>query len=563
MKRFTCIIVLGFVSSCLFSQTSLPTFFGDHMVLQQKSKVAIWGKDTPDQNIEIRGSWGEKASVKTDKEGNWKVFLKTIAAGGPYALTVNGSEEIVFKNLLLGEVWLCLGQSNMGWALRNTFEGEATMAKAKNSNLRIYKSDRQNWHEPKTDCPSGKWSISGPQSAGNTSAVSYYFAERLQKELGVPVGIIVQAYAGTPIEGWMPWDVQSGSNRSISLKSELDETSKRQEEKLGFTEEKAFKTYQKQLDLYQKQMAANDTMKNKVKKRMLPVITKPARLGNQYPSNIYNAMVHPLLGYGIKGIIWYQGERNSKTVQQARDFKEQLQLLIGFYRKKWHEMSNGNVNKDFYFSMTQLPSWNPVQTQPVEGLEAPWAVSRHAMLEIISETPNTGLAVSIDTGDAFQLHPKNKKPIGYRHAFNVLHDVYKKPIVAHGPYFDSQNIEGNKIILTFNSVGSGLITGKKGKLNTFAIAGEDKKWHWADVEIIHGKVVVYSDKVTDPKAVRYAWAMNPSERNLLYNKEGLPASPFRTDTWKLFEKGSDEVTVFKPKKPKGYKAKDWDRPKMQ
>jgi len=226
-------------------------------------------------------------------------------------------------------------------------------------------------------------------------------------------------------------------------------------------------------------------------------------------------------------------------------------------------MSGGNVANDFYFSMTQLPSWNPAQIKPVEGVEASWAVSRNAMREIISETPNTGIAVSIDTGDAFLLHPLNKKAIGYRHAYNVLHDVYAKDIVAHGPYFESQKIEGNKITLSFNGIGSGLMAAKKEDLNSFAIAGEDQKWEWAGAKIEGNKIVLSSDKVDKPVAVRYAWAMNPSERNLLYNKEGIPASPFRTDSWELFEEGSEEVQVFKPKKPIGYKAKDWDRPQMQ
>ncbi len=564
MKKYFLLLVITFFTTVSFAQTKVPTFFGDNMILQQKSKVAIWGNDTPNQVVEIKTSWGEKASSKTDVNGNWKIFLQTTDAGEEsYTVVIKGSEQITLNNVLLGEVWLCLGQSNMGWSLESTTHGEEDAKKASNKNLRIYQSDRQNWYKPLTDCPTGSWKEAKPYTALNTSAVSYYFAERLQKELGIPVGIIVQAYAGTPIEGWLPWEIQQENERSFSHKKALDETTVRQIEKLGFTKEKAFATYKKELALYNKQMAANDTMKTKNRKRKAPVIVKPASLGNQYPSNIYNAMVHPLLGFGIKGIIWYQGERNSKSVQQALDFKGQLQLLINFYRNTWHQMSNGNVANDFYFSMTQLPSWNPAQTKPVEGVEASWAVSRNAMFEIISETPNTGLVVSIDTGDAFLLHPQNKKPIGYRHAYNVLHDVYDKDIVAHGPYFESQKIDKNKIVLSFTGVGSGLMTGKKGGLNSFAIAGKNQKWEWADAKIVGNTIEVSSDKILSPVAVRYAWAMNPSERNLLYNKEGNPASPFRTDSWDLFKEGSEEVQVFKPKKPKGYKPKDWYRPKMQ
>ncbi len=563
MKRHFLAIAIILFTTISFSQTKVPTFFGDNMVLQQNEKVAIWGEDTPNKQINVVASWGEKASVKTDSTGKWRLYLQTVKAGGAYDITINGSSQVILKNVLLGEVWLCLGQSNMGWALENTFHGEEDAKKARNKNLRIYQSARQNWYEPRSDCPTGSWKEATPYTAGQTSAVSYYFAEKLQKELGIPVGIIVQAYAGTPIEGWLPWDIQKDNIRSISLKNGLDETTKRQIEKLGFTKEKALIKYNTELKLYQKQMAANDTMKNKSRSRKPPIITKPAVFGHQYPSNIYNAMVHPVLGFGIKGAIWYQAERNSKSVQQALDYKSQLELLIGFYRSEFNKKSGGNVADDFYFSMTQLPSWNPAQTKPVEGVEASWVVNRNVMLEVVSEVQNTGLAVSIDTGDAFLLHPKNKKPIGYRHAFNVLHDVYNKDLVAHGPYYESQEINGNKITVSFNGIGSGLMAAKKGDINAFAIAGEDQKWEWATAKIVGNTIEVSSDKISNPVAVRYAWAMNPSERNLLYNKEGLPASPFRTDSWQLFEKGSKEVQVFKPKKPKGYEAKDWERPKMQ
>lgn len=563
MKRQFLVFVITFITIVNFAQTKLPTFFGDNMVLQQNTIVAIWGNDIPNKQINIIASWGKKASVKTDKNGKWRLYIQTVKAGGPYHITVEGSDKITYKNILLGEVWLCLGQSNMGWTLENTIHGTEDISNARNPNLRIYQSARQSWHEPKTDCPTGKWNEATPYTASQTSAVSYYFAEKLQKALNTPVGIIVQAYAGTPIEAWMPWDVQKNNERSNLLKKHLDATTVKQKEKLGYTKEIALAKYNKELELYTKQMAANDTIKNTSRSRKPPIITKPANLSYQYPSNIYNAMVHPVLGFGIQGIIWYQGERNSKSVQQALDFKSQLKLLIEFYRSEWNKMSNGNVIDDFYFSMTQLPSWNAAQSKPVENVEAPWAVSRNIMLEIVSEVPNTAIAVSIDTGDPVLLHPKNKRPIGYRHAFNVLHDIYNKKFVAHGPFYDSQKIDENKITLSFNGVGNGLMAAKKGDLDSFAIAGEDQKWHWADAKIVGKTIVVSSKDVSFPVAVRYAWAMNPSERNLLYNNEGLPASPFRTDSWELFKEGSKEVKVFKPKKGRGYKAKDWDRPKMQ
>ncbi len=565
MRKVVLMLVAFVQYFSVSAQTSLPTLFGDNMILQQQTEVAIWGMDKPSQSVTVTGDWGSESRVETNKEGHWKVFLKTKDAGGPYSIHIKGSSEIEIKNVLFGEVWLCMGQSNMGWAVGNCYGGEEYASKIKNPNLRIYKSDRQNWYEPRFDCPSGSWKEANAESVAETSAVSYFFAERLQKELGIPVGIIVQAFAGTPIEGWMPWEVQKDIPRSIALKKELDDSAARQASQKGITRETALKQYEADLKEYKEKMAAGDLMKNKVKKRIMPIITKPANLGHQYPSNIYNAMAHPVLGYGIKGMIWYQGERNSKSVQQALDLKVQLKTMINFYRKEFSERSNGNVSDEFYFSVTQLPSWKALQEKPVEGVESSWVTSRNMMRELIQECPNTAMAVSIDTGDPIALHPKNKQPIGLRHAFNVLHDVYGSSLVAHGPYYKSQEIKGDKIELSFTGVGTGLVSAKKGVLNTFAVAGKDQKWHWAEAKIEGDKVVVSSEKVKDPVAVRYAWGMNPSQRNMLYNNEGLPASPFRTDTWPLFKEGVEEFKIEKPKKDRKAKAEatDWSRPEMQ
>jgi len=221
------------------------------------------------------------------------------------------------------------------------------------------------------------------------------------------------------------------------------------------------------------------------------------------------------------------------------------------------------VPKDFPFQFTQLPSWNPPQSKPIEGLEASWAANRESMSLVDNEVPNTVMAISIDTGDAIALHPKNKKPIGLRHAYLALQKTYGKKIPAAGPRLKGKVIQGSRIILEFESIGSGLMMGRPGELNAFAIAGKDRNWHWAQANIKGTTVTVSSAKVPRPVAVRYAWAMNPSQRNLLYNREGFPASPFRTDDWLLFEEGAEIITVNKPAKPEGYKAFDWVRPLMR
>ncbi|MBS2210289.1 hypothetical protein KEM09_02700 [Carboxylicivirga mesophila] len=546
------------------AQLRLPTFFDSHMVLQQNTSNAIWGWARPGDRVNVSASWGEELSATADESGCWKVLLPTPSHRTDETLTVStGADKLVLRNVAIGEVWLCLGQSNMGWALRNTFTAEDDLKHAKQENLRIYKSDRQHWHEPKKDCPTGQWKVSDAESAAATSAVSWYFGSTLQRQLNVPVGIIVQAYAGTPVEGWIPWEKQDDIARSRYHKQGLDEVTLRQTGKLGIDPDSMLKQYFADLKTYHQAMANGDTMKSKNKHLMAPIITKPAKLGNQYPQHIYNAMVHPLVGYGIRGIIWYQGERNSKTVQQALAFKGQLERLIKTYREMWYTHSEGHTQSDFYFSMTQLPSWGIEQKQPVEGVEAPWAVSRQMMLELAQEMENVGMVVSIDTGSPIALHPKNKKPIGVRHACTVLREVYHKDVVGHGPYYTSHTSQGNSIVLSFDGVGKGLTKATEAPLNSFAIAGADKKWHWAQAEIKGNTVVVSSPKVAKPVAVRYAWAMNPSQQNLLYNAEGFPASPFRTDNWDLYTEGAEEVVVNKPKKRPDFVDADWPRPAMQ
>ena len=274
-------------------------------------------------------------------------------------------------------------------------------------------------------------------------------------------------------------------------------------------------------------------------------------------------MIVPVRPYGIRGAIWYQGERNAKNNPQAQHYTEQLTRLINYYRNSWHELSNGAVADDFPFQFTQLPSWNPPQQKPVEGLEASWAVSREAMRLVTQSVPNTGMAVSIDTGGPVELHPKNKKPIGLRHGYLALQNTYGMELVGSGPRLQKHSVIDRRIVLEFDSLGSGLMAATDKPLNSFAIAGEDKIWHWGHARIRDHKVVVSCAEVEKPVAVRYAWAMNPSQRNLLYNKEGFPASPFRTDDWPLFNEGDEIVEVFKPEKPRDYVSEDWDRPVMK
>ena len=562
-KRTVLLAVVA-LSHVLHAEVRLPRFFSDHMILQQQTHAAIWGWADVGESIVIRASWGAMASAKAGNDGRWKLFLETLGPGTGHTLQIKGSNQIQIKDVAIGEVWLCVGQSNMGWSVANSFEAEKE-SEVDLPQLRIFKSAREHWHEPLAENLDrlSRWKKCDPESASETSAVAYYFGKKLHEELKIPVGIIQRAYAGTPIEGWMPWSIQKGDPRAQAQRQLLIDFAERRRRNQGESTEKALATFEKELAEYNAMIDAGKTMKNAFRPLMPPTITRPGTLGHQYPANIFNAMIHPVRPYGIRGIIWYQGERNSKDVPQAVHYQSQLIKLIGYYRNSWHKMSDGNVSKDFPFQFTQLPSWNPPQTKPVEGLEATWAANRESMRLANRTVPNTAMAVTIDTGDTIALHPKNKKPIGQRHAYLALQQTYGRNIPASGPVLKRQTIKGNKVILEFDSVGSGLVSARAGALDAFAIAGNDRKWHWAKAEIKGDNIVVYSKDVTQPLAVRYAWAMNPSRRNLLYNREGFPASPFRTDNEPLFDPKVESVPVLKPAKPKGYEPVDWKRPPMQ
>ena len=551
--------VVCFAAVNASADVRVPRLFSDGMVLQQQTNNAVWGFATPGEQIVVKASWAAERRTVADAGGDWRVLLQTPGHGTGHSLVVRGRNSIKIQDVSIGEVWLCAGQSNMGWKLGSTFGGEKEAASANAPDFRIFVSQREHWHEPLRESRDrlAKWSACNPKSAALTSAVSYYFGRTLQRVLDIPVGIIVQAYAGTPIEGWMPQEVQADDPRMLAAIDDLRKRSRR------YSVDEAMQTFQNELSVYNRKIDAGETMKNQFRVLQPPFITKPASLGHQYPAHIFNAMIHPVRPYGIKGIIWYQGERNSKNVPQALNYRRQLARLISYYRSSWHELSGGNVATDFPFYFTQLPSWHAAQTDPVEGLESPWVVNREMMRLVTSDVPNAGMAVAIDTGDAIALHPQNKKPIGIRHARMALARTYGKSVVGSGPHFLGHTKKESSILLKFDSVGSGLVSARSGKLNSFAIAGRDMQWHWADAVIEGNTVVVSSEQVSQPVAVRYAWAMNPSQRNLLYNKEGFPASPFRTDSWLLFDPDRDEVVeVEKPKKPDGYQSADWERPSI-
>ena len=349
----------------------LARLFCDQMVLQQKTRNAIWGWAKPGTPIKIEASWGKSASVTSDDRGRWTAFLETPSAGVGHELKIHAGDEVAeIRDVAIGEVWLCAGQSNMGWSVGNSFEAE-NESDVDLPDFRIFKSAREHWHHP-LEMPRdrlSRWKRCDPVTAAETSAVSYYFGKKLHQELDVPVGIIQQAFAGTPIEGWMPWGVQKDDPRTIAYRQGLDDRSLK-----GGSADLALAQFAKDLAEYNAKIEVGETMKNSVKALSPPIITKPANLGHQYPAHQFNAMIYPIRPYGIRGVVWYQGERNSKDVPQAANYHRQLADLITYYRDSWHELSDGGVDREFPFQLTQLPSWTREQMEPVEGLQAPWAV---------------------------------------------------------------------------------------------------------------------------------------------------------------------------------------------
>lgn len=455
-----------------YSRVILSPLFSDNMVLQQKEKVALWGSSTAGRTVVVTTSWnGKRYSVPVNAEGAWKVMVATPKAGGPYTIAFNDGEELLLKNILIGEVWICSGQSNMempleGWGKINNYKEE--VATANYPAIRLLKVEKSTSTQPLAAAKiNSGWQACSPATVAEFSAVGYFFARHLQQHKNVPIGLIQTAYSGTPAESWV-------SGPSLRKMQEYDSLVTIVSSKL-------------------------DSPKN-----------------SHIPTVLYNAMIHPLVPFGIKGAIWYQGESNAA---KAFQYKTLFPLLINDWRQQWG-------GKAFPFLFVQLANFTDVKLEPDEST---WAELREAQLETLS-LPNTGMAIAIDLGVAKDIHPKNKQDVGLRLAIIARAKVYGDKRPYSGPIFKSYSIKGDQVKISFDHVYNGLQAKDSDTLKGFAIAGADKKFYWGSARIEGNKVVVWSDKVKEPVAVRYAWANNPVCN--LYNKAGLPASPFRTDKWK-------------------------------
>ena len=507
------VLMLGLVlllvnAGAALAEVKLPAIIGDNMVLQQGKKVDIWGWAEPGEEFMVGVSWlSMKWQVKADKEGKWSFKMAAPEAGGPYEMSMKGKNTIQIKDIMVGEVWVCSGQSNMQMSVQGSANPTEETAAAKYPNIRLFTVQRQVADKPQADCV-GSWVPCSPETVGGFSAVGYFFGRELHTQLNVPIGLIHTSWGGTPAEAW---------TRRAELEKEEDFAPilQRYDDMIAKYPQ-ALKKYGEDLEKWQE--AAKKAKEEDKKQPRKP--RAPSGPGNPHsPGVLYNAMIAPLIPYGISGAIWYQGESNAGRAYQYRKL---FPTMIKNWRQDW-----GQGNFPFHF--VQLANFMAVKDEPSDSA---WAELREAQLMTLA-LPDTGMAVIIDIGEANNIHPKNKQDVGKRLAFWALARSYKKEVVYSGPIYKSmkvEQIEGkSQIRLSFDHVGGGLVARGDEVLKGFAVAGEDKKFVWADAKVDGPTIVVSSDKVSKPVAVRYAWADNPVCN--LYNKEGLPATPFRTDDW--------------------------------
>lgn len=509
MRNRSCAICLSVASLVLIAgpagaDVRLPAIFGDNMVLQSSfvKAVPVWGWARPGERVTVTFE-GQTRSATTNDKGRWSVHLDPPKVGGPFEMTIEGANRITLHNILVGEVWVGSGQSNMQWPVKQSGDAEEEIANAKYPKIRLFTCERRVSSGPMDDTK-GSWVECSPETVPDFSAVAYYFGRELHKQLGVPVGLIHTSWGGTPAEAWT-------SRAALEAMPECQPYVERWAKSIG-DYPAALAKYREQLDTWITDSAAAEDEGRPVPPPPGGVPGDP-RANPHRPSGLYNAMIHPIIPFAIRGAIWYQGESNAG---RAYVYRKLFPGMITDWRHAWGE---GN----FPFLFVQLANFQARQPEPGDSA---WAELREAQLMTLA-LPNTAMAVIIDIGEANNIHPKNKQEVGRRLGL-AAEAMYGKKVEYSGPMYESMKVDGNSIRLTFTHA-EGLVAKDGGSLKGFAIAGEDRKFVWADAKIDGDAVVVSSASVAKPVAVRYAWADNP-ECNL-YNAAGLPASPFRTDDW--------------------------------
>jgi len=504
-------ILFGLIAVLTFAlgaraNVSLPDVISEGMVLQQGQAIPIWGKADPGEVVTVHFAGQSKKTIAA-MDGTWRVKLDPMRANAtPATMIISGKNTIELKNILIGEVWLVSGQSNMERLLSETANGEAAIAAANHPLIRLFNVSRQVAFK-RAPPPLATWQPCSPQTIKQFSAAGYYFGVELERELRVPIGLINSSYGGSQAEAWTPVEYLLASEDlrpTVERKKIWDEERPR----VRADYDEALKKWRAESD---KAKAAGA--------RPSPSPAVPDALREyRIASSIYDGMIAPIIPFFIRGAIWYQGESNEARAQQ---YGVLLPTMIRAWRERWGE---GN----FPFGIVQLPNYRDPKPEPSD--EA-WSHLREAQRRTALHTPNTGLIVTIDIGEAHDIHPKNKLDVGKRMALWALVDVYGRKMTKSGPIFRNAKIAASKIILTFDEVGQGLRIRDGDELDEFAIAGADHKWRWASAKIVaKDRIEVWSDVVSQPLAVRYAFNNNPKHPNLT-NETRLPAAPFRTDDW--------------------------------
>jgi sialate O-acetylesterase len=491
------------LASVATAEVKLPSLFAPHMVLQRDMPVAVWGWADAGEKVTV--TLGEQTKTATaDADGKWSLKLDALKAGGPLALRVAGKNVIEIDDVLVGEVWLCSGQSNMAMTVGSSNNADQEKAAANWPKIRMFTVERKTADQPREACQ-GDWKVCSPDTVLGFSAAGYFFGRKLHQELDVPVGLINSSWGGTPVQAWTSEAAHRAAPELAPLLENLEKAV------AGWSADKAKENYEKQLAQWQEKVAAKAAGQQPPRK---PNPSQDPNLSPNSPARLYNGMIAPLVPYALRGAIWYQGESNAGN---APIYGPQMRAMISSWRSDWKH--------DFAFISVQLPNFMAAQQKPSEM--GGWPLIREQFVKLL-EMPQVGMAITIDIGDADDIHPKNKQDVGSRLAMWALSKTYGKDIVASGPLYKGMKKDGEKIVVSFDYLGGGLVS-KGEKLEGFAIAGADKQFVWADAKIEGDTVVVSSAEVKEPVAVRYAWANNPKCN--LFSKAELPASPFRTDDW--------------------------------
>ena len=508
MKAKTTLLTAGLALSALtaLADPKLPNIFGDYMVLQQKRANPVWGSADPGEKITVViGQQNRHATA--DQQGNWKVKLNPLPAGGPYKMVIKGKSTVTFNDVLVGEVWVCSGQSNMQWPVSNSFNPDLESLTAKYPRIRIISVPQVGTQEPQSNF-NGKWEAVNPDNVQSFSAVGYFFGRTLHQALDVPIGLIDNAWGGSAAEAWVRKDVLAADKRYQPLLDQWAET------------EKTFDFAKLQAN-YHKQRAAWQEKSQAARKAGKPAPRAPRAprnilAGQHRPANLYNGVLKPIIGYGIQGVIWYQGESNASRAEQ---YGHLFPLMIKHWRDEWQQ-------GDFSFYWVQLADFRAEVESPADS---DWAELREAQTKSLS-LPNTGQAVITDIGEGRDIHPRDKQNVAQRLTRHALAKNYGLKIAHESPSFKSMEIKGNKAIIKFDHVSTGLYAFDTRDVRGFTIAGKDKKFHWATAQIAgRDTVIVSSEAVKTPVAVRYNWADNPIGN--LTTRDPLPANSFRTDDW--------------------------------